>query len=266
MVAKFGIGQAVRRVEDQRFLTGKGQYVDDINLPHQAYGVSLLSPYAHARINAIDTSKAETAPGVLLVMTGADAKAEKLGCFTDRHMPPEFGTPTKVHRTLQPILNAEKVRFVGEQVAYVVAETLAQARDAAELVEVDYGALPAVVNLEDAVKPGAPKVFEESANGNIAFALAYGNKEATDAESQGVSLVYVSRTIACRPTRWSRVARSANMFIPTTQYTLYTTFAKSTWRARRTVPHLGSTGGDADPCGLSGCRRWFRPQGVGISR
>src|SRR5438876_9804359 len=155
-MAKFGIGQAVRRVEDRRFLTGQGRYVDDISLPGQCYGVTLLSPHAHARIKRVDVTRAKAVPGVLCVLTGADAVAEKLGSFTAHLMPEDFGAP-KGHRTFQPVLNAEKVRFVGDRVEVVVAETLSEARDAAELVEVDYEALPAVVDLEDADKEGEAK-------------------------------------------------------------------------------------------------------------
>src|SRR5262245_18432030 len=179
-MAKFGIGQAVRRVEDQRFLLGQGRYVDDISLPGQCYGVTVLSPHAHARIKRVDVARAKAAPGVLCVLTGADAMAEKLGSFTAHLMPEDFGAP-KGHRTFQPVLNHEKVRFAGDRVAFVVAETLTQARDAAELVEVDYEPLPAVVGMEDAAKDGAPKVWDDNPNGNVAFRLMFGNKEATDA-------------------------------------------------------------------------------------
>ncbi|MGP0093592.1 MAG: xanthine dehydrogenase family protein molybdopterin-binding subunit [Xanthobacteraceae bacterium] len=179
-MAKFGIGQAVRRVEDQRFLQGQGRYVDDINLPAQAYGMPVLSPHAHARIRRVDTAKAKAAPGVLCVLTGADAVAEKLGSFTAHLMPEDVGAP-KGHRTFQPLIAADKVRFVGDRVAFVVAETLAQARDAAELVEVDYEPLPAVVDVEDAAKADATKVWDDNANGNVGFRLMFGNKDATDA-------------------------------------------------------------------------------------
>jgi aerobic carbon-monoxide dehydrogenase large subunit len=179
-MAKFGIGQAVRRVEDRRFLLGQGRYVDDISLPGQCYGVTVLSPHAHARIKRLDATKAKAAPGVLCVLTGADALAEKLGSFTAHLMPEDFGAP-KGHRTFQPVLIADKVRFVGDRVAFVVAETLTQARDAAELVEVDYEPLPAVVNLEDAAKDDTPKVWEDCPQGNVAFRLMFGNKDATDA-------------------------------------------------------------------------------------
>ena len=179
-MAKFGIGQAVRRVEDQRFLLGKGQYVDDINLPGQCHGVLVLSPHAHARIKRIGVSKAKAAPGVLCVLTGADAKAEGLGSFTSHLMPEDVGAP-KGYRTFQPLLVSDTVRFVGDRIAFVVAETLTQARDAAELVEVEYELLPAVIELEDAAKENAPKVWGDNSQGNVGFRLMFGNKEATDA-------------------------------------------------------------------------------------
>src|ERR1041385_5783746 len=179
-MAKFGIGQAVRRVEDARFLTGAGRYVDDIVLPGMAHGAVLHSPHAHARIKSIDVSKAKDAPGVLLVLTGADAAADKLGSYTAAMMPEDIGAP-KGHRTHLPVLQAETVRFVGDRVAFVVAETQAQALDAADLIEVEYETLPAVGQLEDAAKEGAPKVWEDNPNGNTAFVLAFGDEKATDA-------------------------------------------------------------------------------------
>src|SRR5262245_33887517 len=167
-MAKFGIGQAVTRVEDQRFLTGQGRYVDDIVLPAMAHGVNVLSPHAHAKIKRIDVSKAKAAPGVLLVLIGADAKADKLGAITASLMPEDFGAP-KGHRTFQPLLVADRVRHVGDRIAFVVAETMEQARDAAELVQVDYEVLPAVINIEDAAKPDATKVWDDNPQGNNAF-------------------------------------------------------------------------------------------------
>src|SRR6187401_1292514 len=160
-MAKFGVGQPVRRVEDQRFLTGQGRYVDDIVLPGMLHACNVLSPHAHAKIKKVDVSKAKAAPGVLLVLTGADAVADKLGTLTSHLMPEDFGAP-KGHRTFQPLIVSDRVRHVGDRVAFVVAETLAQARDAAELVEVDYEPLKAVVNIEDAAKPDAVKVRVEN--------------------------------------------------------------------------------------------------------
>lgn len=176
---RFGIGQPVRRVEDQRFLTGRSRYVDDIQLAHQVHGVVLMSPHAHARIRSIDAKAAREAPGVLLVLTGEDVKADKLGGIPPAFMPEDMGGP-KGYRTSRPLLALDKVRHVGERVAFVVAETVDQARSAAELIEVDYEPLPAVVNVEDAMKEGAPRVWEEWSS-NAAFPLMLGNKDATDA-------------------------------------------------------------------------------------
>jgi aerobic carbon-monoxide dehydrogenase large subunit len=177
-VNKFGIGQPVPRIEDPRFITGRGRYVDDFDLPQQCYGVAVMSPHAHARIKRVDTAKAKAAPGVLAVLTGADAAADKIGGFAPP-MPEDMGGP-KGFRTLRAILEADKVRAVGDRVAFVVAETAVQARDAAELIEIDYEPLPAVVGVEDAIKPGAPAVWDEAPN-NVAFTLMMGNKDATDA-------------------------------------------------------------------------------------
>jgi carbon-monoxide dehydrogenase large subunit len=177
-MSKFGIGQPVRRVEDSRFIMGRGRYVDDIELPRQCHGVLVMSPHAHARIKHIDTAKAAAAEGVLAVLTGADAQAEGLGRLSPA-MPEDMGGP-KGFRSLRPVLAADKARAVGDRVAFVVAETLAQARSAAELLAIDYEPLPAVTSVEDAVKSGAPVIWDECP-GNAAFTLAFGNKEATDA-------------------------------------------------------------------------------------
>jgi len=168
-MSRFGIGQPVRRVEDQRFLTGRGRFVDDIQLAHQAHGAVLMSPHAHARIERIDVKAALASPGVLCVLTGEDAKADRLGGIPPAFMPEDMGGP-KGYRTARPLLAAGKVRHVGERVAFVVAETLEQARSAAELIEIDYEVLPAVVNVEDAVQSGAPTVWDENP-GNVAFPL-----------------------------------------------------------------------------------------------
>jgi len=175
----FGIGQPVRRVEDVRFLTGRGRFVDDIELPHQAHAFVVLSPHAHARIKRIDAVAARGAPGVLCVLTGDDVKADRLGGLPPNFMPEDVGGP-KGLRTRRPILVSDKVRCVGDRVAVVVAETLEQARDAAEQLVIDYEALPAVANIEDAVKPGAPAVWDECP-GNVSFTLANGDEKATAA-------------------------------------------------------------------------------------
>src|SRR6266850_4991902 len=177
---RFGIGQPVRRVEDQRFLTGRSRYVDDIQLPHMLHGAVVMSPHAHALIKKIDTSKAMSSPGVHLVLTGADAKKENLGGIPPLFMPEDMGGP-KGYRTFRPLLEPAKARHVGDRIAFVVADTPELARIASEKVEIDWEPLPAVVNVEDAAKEGAPKVWDDNAAGNLAFPLMMGNKDATDA-------------------------------------------------------------------------------------
>jgi carbon-monoxide dehydrogenase large subunit len=179
-VLKFGIGQSVPRVEDQRFITGRARYVDDINLPNQCYGAVVYSPYAHARIRNIDSEKAKAARGVLAVLAGADAAAEKLGALTPFLMPEMLGAP-KGYRTFWPVLAVDKVRFVGERVAFVVAENLAQAREAAELVDIEYEPLPSATSVEDAAQPDAARVWDDCPQGNVGYGLMFGDKAATDA-------------------------------------------------------------------------------------
>jgi aerobic carbon-monoxide dehydrogenase large subunit len=175
---RFGIGQPVRRVEDVRFVTGSGRYLDDMSLPHQLYGHILLSPHAHARIRNIGTSAAKAAPGVVLVLTAADLKAHGLGKLPPLFMPEDVGGP-KGYRANRSLLADDKLRHVGDRVAFVVAETAAQARDAAELIELDVEILPSVTDLEEAAKPGAPQVWDE-APGNVCVPMMMGNKQASD--------------------------------------------------------------------------------------
>src|SRR5688572_10840853 len=178
MSNRYGIGQPVRRVEDQRFLTGRSRYVDDIQLPHMLHGAVVMSPHPHARIKSINIEEAMATAGVHLVLTGADAKS--LGGIPPLFMPEDMGGP-KGYRTFRPILEPAKARYVGDRIAFVVADTPELARIAAEKVEVEYEPLPAVVNVEDAAKDGAPKVWDDNAMGNVAFPLMMGNKEASEA-------------------------------------------------------------------------------------
>jgi carbon-monoxide dehydrogenase large subunit len=175
---RFGIGQPVTRKEDARFLTGRGRYVADIDLVRQAYAVFIFSPHAHARIRAIDKEAAERMPGVFAVLTGENWAADGLGTLDPEAMAEDMGGPAGF-RTKHPPLAQDRVRYVGERVAAVIAATEAEARDAAELVSVDYEVLPAVVRAEDAVRPGAPLVHEGAAN-NISFTMRLGNAEAVD--------------------------------------------------------------------------------------
>lgn len=158
---KFGIGQPVRRKEDVRLLTGRGTYTDDIDRPGQAHAFVLRSPHAHARILSIDTAEAAAAPGVVAVLTGHDAAADGIGLFPVMVDVPGKGG-TKLFSTPREMLQTRKVRFVGDPVALVVAETRAQAQDAAELIMVDYDILPSVTDTGAALAPDAPVIWEEN--------------------------------------------------------------------------------------------------------
>jgi carbon-monoxide dehydrogenase large subunit len=175
-MGKFGVGQALRRVEDQRLLIGEGRYCDDVTLPGQAVAVLLRSPHAHAELGAIDTAEARAAPGVLGVFTAQDLAAEEIGDIPC--LAPVRGKGGS--RTIQPpkpVLARGRVRHVGDPVAVVVAETRAQALDAAELVAVDYADLPAVVGSTRALLPGAPQLWDE-APGNLAVDWELGDAAA----------------------------------------------------------------------------------------
>src|SRR5512139_3233127 len=172
------IGASVKRKEDYRFLTGAGNYTDDVVFPHQTYAVFVRSPHAHAKINSIKTDAAKKAPGVVGVFTGADTAAVGgLPCGWLIHSTATDGQPMKEPK--HPILAQEKVRYVGDQVAIVIAETYSQAKDAAELVEVDYEVLPAAVEVRDAVKAGAPAVHAEALD-NKCYVWGHGDKAAVD--------------------------------------------------------------------------------------
>jgi carbon-monoxide dehydrogenase large subunit len=171
------IGQSLRRKEDARFLTGAGQYTDDVAMPHQTYAYFLRSPHAHAKILGIDTSKAKKAPGVVAIYTGADLEGVN-GLPCGWLITSTDGTPMK--EPPHPVLAKGKVRYVGDHVALVIAESLDQAKDAAELIEVDYDVLPSVVNCVDALESGAPQVHDE-APGNKCYTWAIGDKAAVDA-------------------------------------------------------------------------------------
>jgi carbon-monoxide dehydrogenase large subunit len=173
-----GIGAAVRRKEDYRFLTGTGSYTDDINRPGQLYAHIVRSPHAHARIRSIDTAAAKAAAGVVAVYTGADMANDGVGglpCGWQVHS--KDGKP--MAEPPHPPLATERVRHVGDQVAVVVATSRDLAKDAAELIEVDYEELPAVITLDAATKPGAPLVWAD-APGNLCYDWELGDRAATD--------------------------------------------------------------------------------------
>ena len=180
---QFGIGQPVRRVEDQRFITGRGNYVDDVNRHRQAHAFMQRSPHAHARIRTFDTAAALSAPGVLAVYTGEDLAHDRLGTIpclsavTNRDQSPSVLPP-------HPAIARERVRHVGDTVAMVVAESAAAARDAAELIAVDYEPLPAVVETARALDPGQPQVWDE-APGNLCFDWEVGDRAAVERAMAG---------------------------------------------------------------------------------
>jgi carbon-monoxide dehydrogenase large subunit len=173
------VGAAVKRTEDIRFITGKGHYVDDVNRPGQAYAYFLRSPHAHATIDKIDTSEAMKSQGVVAIFTGEDIAADKVGdliCGWMIHS--KDGSPMKMGA--HPALAQGKVRYVGDHVAVAIADTYAQARDAAEKTVVDYTELPAVVDLASATKPGQPAIHDVAPDNTI-FKWHIGDKGATDA-------------------------------------------------------------------------------------
>ncbi len=172
------VGTPVKRKEDFRFLTGNGQYTDDIVLPQQSYGCFVRSPHAHARIKSIDKSAALASPGVIAVLTGDDMAADKVGGLPCGWLIHSIdGTPMK--EPPHPVIAQGKARHVGDQVALVVAETLMQAKDAAEKVEVDYEELPAVVNAADAA--AATTLVHDDVPANTCYTWGHGDKAATDA-------------------------------------------------------------------------------------
>jgi carbon-monoxide dehydrogenase large subunit len=173
------IGASVQRKEDYRFLTGNGQYTDDVVLPQQTYAVFLRSPYAHARIKSVDTAAAKQSPGVVAVFTGADMAADSVGglpCGWLIHS--VDGKP--MNEPPHPVMAHTKARHVGDQVALVIAKSLKEAKDAVELIEVDYDVLPAVVDTAHAADPGQPAVHDEVPD-NVCYTWGHGDKAATDA-------------------------------------------------------------------------------------
>ena len=176
---KYGVGQPVRRKEDDTLVRGKGKYTDDFSLPGQAFAWMVRSSHAHGMIKGIDASAAKAMPGVLGVWTAADLASANYKPFV-------CGLPLK-NRDGSPLLQTnrmplatDKVRFVGDPVAFVVAETVAAARDAAEAVEVDIEPLPAVTNAAEAAQPGAPQLYDHIPN-NVALDFHYGDSAKIDA-------------------------------------------------------------------------------------
>lgn len=214
-----GIGAAVKRVEDARFLTGRGNYTDDIELPNQTYAYILRSPHAHATLNSVDTSAAKSAEGVVAVFTGDDMQVGSLPCgwqVDDKH-----GNPMK--EPAHPPLAQGRVRHVGDQVAVVIAESYAQAKAAAELISVDYGELPAVVDMRKALA-GGQSVHDEAPN-NLCYDWEIGDKSEVDAAFDKAHHVTSLNLVNNRVVPNAMEPRSAigDYSQATGEYTLYTT-------------------------------------------
>jgi len=217
------VGTAVKRKEDFRFLTGGGNYTDDINRPGQVHAYVVRSPHAHANIKKIDKSAAEKAPGVVAIFTGAEYAADKKGglpCGWLIHS--KDGTP--MVEPPHPPLVADRVRHVGDQVAVVIAETRDQARSAAELIDIEYQELPAIISTGDAAKPNAPQVWEQAKN-NTCYDWHLGDKAATDAAFAKASHVTKIDIVNQRliPNAMEPRAAIGDFDRATGDYTLYTT-------------------------------------------
>jgi carbon-monoxide dehydrogenase large subunit len=218
-----GVGAPVKRREDSRFLTGQGTYVDDIARPGQVYAYFVRSPHAHAKLGKIDAAVAKSAPGVLAVFTGDDIAEAKVGGIPcGWTVKGKSGEPNKM--PAHPALAQGSVRHVGDPVALIVAETYAEAKDAAEKLNVDYQPLPAVVNPADALKPGAPQLFAD-APGNLCYDWDLGDKAAVDKAFAGAAhvtkLEFVNNRLV--PNAMEPRAAVAEYDRGADRYTLYTT-------------------------------------------
>jgi carbon-monoxide dehydrogenase large subunit len=188
-VQKYGVGQPVRRKEDDTLVRGKGKYTDDFNLPGQAYAWIVRSSHAHGILRGIDTTAARKVPGVLGVWTGTDLSAANYGPFTCG-LPLKNRDGTPLLQTNRTALMTDKVRYVGDPVAFVVATTLAQARDAGEAVVLDIDPLPAVTDPAEAAQPGAPQLYDHIPN-NVALDYHFG--DAAKVEAAFASAAHVTK-------------------------------------------------------------------------
>jgi carbon-monoxide dehydrogenase large subunit len=226
-MGEFALGQPVPRFEDPRLLRGGGRYVDDMVLLRLVFGHVLRSPHAHAKIRAIDVAAAKAAPGVLLVLTGEDWAASGWG-----DLPAAGGMKRPgglaIYKPRFPALVTDTVRWVGDYVAFVVAETRHQAMDAAELIQVDYEPLPAVVATEGALAADAPRVWEDCAD-NICFVHEVGDKPATEATFAAPARIVRRKLVVNRVTAAAMEPRGAiGDYNPAEdRYTCYTTLQRT---------------------------------------
>ncbi|RVT86806.1 xanthine dehydrogenase family protein molybdopterin-binding subunit [Rhodobacteraceae bacterium CCMM004] len=218
-----GIGARVKRKEDKRFITGKGRYTDDVRVDNQAYAAFVRSPHAHARVNGIDTSAAEGMEGVIAVLNGNQLTGDGIGnLICGWAVSSKDGSPMNMGPW--SALATDRVRFVGDAVAVVIAESQALARIAAEAVEVDYEELPAVVQADKALADGAPQVHD-NAPGNLIYDWEIGDAAATDAALEGAHHITEMKVVNQRLSPNPMEPRSAVAIFDTAEdhYTLYTT-------------------------------------------
>jgi len=225
-VAKYGVGQPVRRTEDPRLLTGRGKFNDDVSRDGDAVGYVLRSPHAHADIRSIDTSRATGMPGVLAVLTGQDLADDGIGAFPGP--PPFFASLTKPDGSPliyppQYALTSDRARYVGDPIAFVVAETLEQAKDASEAIEIDYAPLPAVVGTAEAMNDGQVQLFDDVPK-NFLFQAQIGDSDATSKAFDEAAHVASVRLVNQRIVQNSMEVRGAIGSYDTEngRYTIYT--------------------------------------------
>ena len=225
-MAKYGVGQPVRRNEDPRLLTGRGKFNDDLPREGEAVGYVLRSPHAHADIRSIDTARASGMPGVLGVLTGQDLADDGIGAFPGP--PPFFASLTKPDGSPliyppQYALTSDRARYVGDPVAFVIAETLDQAKDAAEAIEVDYAPLPSVVGTDKAMDDGVVQLFDDVPK-NFLFQAQIGDSEATSKAFAEAAHISTVRLVNQRIVQNSMEVRGAvgSYDTSTGRYTIYT--------------------------------------------
>ena len=195
-MSKFGIGQPVKRFEDPRLVQGRGHFQEDRVLPGQVYTVLLRSPYAHAKIVSIDTAAAAAAPGVIAIYTGADYEADGLG-MPRATQPRKRADGSPMYAPQRPALVTDRARYVGDPVAMVIAESLNQAKDAAELIDVDYEPLPSVTSTAEAVDPNSPRLWDDNPD-NISHIHQRGDRQATEAAFTKASRIVKRRYVITR--------------------------------------------------------------------
>ena len=177
-MVQFSASQPVRRMEDSRFTTGKGNYTDDMNLDGQAFGYMLRSPVAHASIKSLDCSEALAISGIVGIVTALDLEAEGINSIPCL-VPMENRDGSQAPMPTRPVLCEDRVRHVGDNVAFIVAESLSAAKDAAELIQIEYSSLDAIVDTGGAMASAAPVVHEDAPH-NLAFDWGYGDEDATN--------------------------------------------------------------------------------------